>query len=459
MREEHNIDRLFQESFKDFDVDAPKNSWHNIEKRLSKKSRKKVIPLWQKLSGVAAIIAIFILVGSQWIINPSKTNKIIVDIPQDSNKSLNKTNTLSPKNINNSPTLVDESKNQKEESEISITEKFAAKSNPKIKSQKTVHKNKITSKDNINQFDDIIAYKQKSSDDVFNMTSNFGSKKLVPKPNILIKALSLKDVNSKSIKPQKKSLVEVAKEINNIKIEKKASPDKSWFIKPQVSPVFYGNLGSGNAIDPALAQNNGQGEVNMSYGINIAYKLNDKIKLRTGLNNVNLNYTTNDVLLIQSIGLSSLSNVNTDPNFKASIITDEQLNTISTGSAIGRFPSNRSEIRQKLGYLEIPMEIEYKLIDNKIDINLIGGASTFLLNNNNLDIRNSKGTITLGEANNLNNLSFSTNFAIGLDYDISKRFMLNLEPTFKYQFNTFQNGTTDFQPYFLGIYSGIVFKF
>ncbi|QTY26476.1 hypothetical protein [Flavobacterium sp. CS20] len=54
MSDQHNIDRLFQESFKDFEVDAPKSAWSGIEKRLTQKSKKRVVPLWLKLSGLCS---------------------------------------------------------------------------------------------------------------------------------------------------------------------------------------------------------------------------------------------------------------------------------------------------------------------------------------------------------------------------------------------------------------------
>jgi hypothetical protein len=65
---------------------------------------------------------------------------------------------------------------------------------------------------------------------------------------------------------------------------------------------------------------------------------------------------------------------------------------------------------------------------------------------------------SLGEAHNLNNISFSTNIGMGIDYNISPRFQWNLEPIFKYQLNTFSN-TPGVKPYNFGIYSGFSFKF
>lgn len=191
----------------------------------------------------------------------------------------------------------------------------------------------------------------------------------------------------------------------------------------------------------------------------MGYQLNKKFKIRTGINRVNVSYSTNDVFLLPNTQISALSNVSTSEGFNSSVITAEQLNALEQNNQFGRQEAINSELRQTIGFIEFPVEVEYTLIDKKIGVHLIGGASTFLLNDNSLDIINVQGTSTLGEASNINNLSFSTNVALGLDYSLSKSFFLNLEPTFKYQFNTFQSGTTDFQPYFIGIYSGVTFKF
>ena len=55
MRENKNIERLFQEKFKDFEVSPPDMVWENIQEKLHPKEKKRrVIPFWFKTSGIAA---------------------------------------------------------------------------------------------------------------------------------------------------------------------------------------------------------------------------------------------------------------------------------------------------------------------------------------------------------------------------------------------------------------------
>jgi hypothetical protein len=476
-KREHDIDRLFKESFKGFNVDAPEGAWSNIEKKLAQNNSKRLIPLWQKLVGVAAIIAIIILTGSQWFISPDVNNSIVdtpnnktIDDQNIENEPVNK-KFVNPnlQNLNSNPVVnsdkIDKTSNN---SNLKLNPSEEGSSNNPILVSKNnqVVANTQTDDYNLaeNSVDNRRSHLRENSSyfenaDHANTLSSFSSETFVQNSQSKLKSDQISNNQYNFVKPKQKSLVEVAAQIEEEKNSKKDKQEKSWFIKPQISPIYYGNLGSGSAIDQNFDQNSGQGEVNVSYGLNVAYKLNEKIKIRTGVNRVNLNYNTNEVFILPSSGYSSVNNVDVAPSFQNSIINRTQLSELESMTMSIRLPSEESQLQQQLGFIEVPMEVEYKLVDKAIDVNIIGGASTLLLNNNSIDIQTGNDSTFLGEANNVNNLSFSTNFAIGLGYDISEKLSLNLEPTFKYQFNTFQSGTSDFQPYFIGVYSGIAFKF
>jgi Leucine-rich repeat (LRR) protein len=119
----------------------------------------------------------------------------------------------------------------------------------------------------------------------------------------------------------------------------------------------------------------------------------------------------------------------------------------------------QGSINQRFGYIEVPFEISYKLVDKKIGVEIISGLSTLFLNNNQVSIVSSGLTTILGEANNLNKIHFSTNIGLGVKYNFWKSFEANIEPTFKYQINTFSNDSGGFKPYFVGLYSGISYNF
>ena len=201
----------------------------------------------------------------------------------------------------------------------------------------------------------------------------------------------------------------------------------------------------------------------MSYGIRASYAINNKFTVRSGINKVNLGYNTNDVIIFETIGLNhrvQLQNVNSASNSNSntpiSIISAESLNNLSSND----FSNSTYSINQALGYIEIPLELQYNLSDKKLKINLIGGFSSLFLNDNEIYSESANGNRTfLGEANNINKTSYSANFGFGFNYHISKKIDLNLEPMFKYQINTFKNTSGNFTPFFIGVYTGFAIKF
>ncbi|HMQ43050.1 MAG TPA: hypothetical protein PKC63_01715, partial [Mariniflexile sp.] len=163
----------------------------------------------------------------------------------------------------------------------------------------------------------------------------------------------------------------------------------------------------------------------------------------------------------QSVGVSSskrtLKNLDARPSSSAntSIISGESLNGKSELLA-----TTSTSINQALGYIEVPLELQYALVNKKLGINLIGGFSSFFLSDNKIYSEAEGGGKTfLGEANNINNVSYSANFGVGFNYQVSKKIDLNVEPMFKYQINTFSNTSGDFSPYFIGVYTGFAIKF
>ena len=75
MKDKKHIDRLFEEGFKNFEASPSPKVWDNIQARLNEqKKERNVIPIWWKLAGVAALIALLFLAGTVFF--KSQTNSI-----------------------------------------------------------------------------------------------------------------------------------------------------------------------------------------------------------------------------------------------------------------------------------------------------------------------------------------------------------------------------------------------
>ena len=170
-------------------------------------------------------------------------------------------------------------------------------------------------------------------------------------------------------------------------------------------------------------------------------------------------YNTNDIVYYASLNPTVRSENSAGYSAKGSSIVVENYsatNVLSLNSIQEKTPGH---ISQTMGFIEVPVEVSYKLLDRKFGIEIVGGMSTMFLNENNLSVVSNGMQASMGKADNLNDVSFTSNIGLGFKYKFWKSFEANVEPKFKYQLNTFSDDTNGFKPYFIGIYSGINFSF
>ena len=199
----------------------------------------------------------------------------------------------------------------------------------------------------------------------------------------------------------------------------------------------------------------------MSYGVSASYSINKKLSIRSGVNLLKISYDTENILALQS--LSSNASAQNFRYIKLNSVSNVMFlnaNNVSLVHVPNELATDlKAQLNQELGFVEIPLELKYNFIDKKIGINMISGFSFLFLSDNNVySVVNDDKTL-LGEATNIKNTSFSANFGLGFDYNISKSINLNIDPIFKYQINTFNDTSGDFKPYVIGIYSGVNIKF
>jgi len=276
------------------------------------------------------------------------------------------------------------------------------------------------------------------------------------------------DINEE--KPnEKKSIFDAIEEDKKDAIAKEEDNDvQSWEVTPNFGPVFYNSLGQGSSIDPSFSDNTQSGEVNFSYGVQVSYNINDRLSVRSGVNNVKLGYTTGGIELATGPVAIALRSI--DYGGRSVVLTafdSGTLNNLPPSQGDGdpfanltpKSTSGNAELIQNLSYYEVPLELKYALINNRFGVNVIGGLSTLFLDDNEVSVRDGEFRDVLGPANNLNSVSFSTNVGVGFDYKINKRLKFNVEPMFKYQLNPYTDSSVDFKPYFIGVYGGLSFKF
>ncbi|TDI72456.1 MAG: hypothetical protein E2O86_00060 [Bacteroidetes bacterium] len=536
MSEKKHIDELFKEPLQNFEAAPSPEVWNSIQAAMKKeKDDRKVIPLWWKLGGVAAVLALLLTVGNM-IFNPSDgdLNTTIVS-EEDNNTHLNE-DSSTPLEDNLNKEAISSENNSEEQIEGDVEKSFVEKESSKtlndrikhpsqnnlkaVTVEKEIENNNLPKRDNLIKKDksvDVMTKKEavatisekkntlKNDSEVENTDdteiearhpvinkgvsagiaknvsegvvkisekTDISNKKEIGKVSETISGVdnAKDDTDINEEKPnEKKSIFDAIEEDKKDAIAKEEDNDvQSWEVTPHFGPVFYNSLGQGSSIDPSFSDNTQSGEVNFSYGVQVSYNINDRLSVRSGVNNVKLGYTTGGIELATGPVAIALRSI--DYGGRSVVLTafdSGTLNNLPPSQGDGdpfanltpKSTSGNAELIQNLSYYEVPLELKYALINNRFGVNVIGGFSTLFLDDNEVSVRDGEFRDVLGPANNLNSVSFSTNVGVGFDYKINKRLKFNVEPMFKYQLNPYTDSSVDFKPYFIGVYGGLSFKF
>ena len=480
MKENKNIDRLFQEQFRGFEETPNNQVWLNIEAELKKDKKRKLIPLWFKCSGIAAafILGLFTLNMNQTF-NSKTENRIVLDtkISRDSSNKKQIYPKNSSKKTQNEVQIVSNSKQISKSKKEIIYSNFSKTitkdekdSNPYDSSKVLVYQKKnpnnaevFLTKSNLSLNQS--ATNESNKNQLLNVEKNSvtNSNSLATAPNQTLEKKDRKD-NEESKKqvstnPELPNELEEILKAKSVQKNTVASNSKNkWHIAPNVGPVYLNSNSGGSPIDEQLSDYEKKSEKSISFGIGVHYTVGKKIVIRSGINKVVLAYNTNNVLYSTGLTANNLSNIEYSSNNAVKFVNERSYGLLTTSEKEIQ-NTTTGNLNQKMGYYELPMEVSYAILDKKFGINIIGGFSTLLLNENTISLESSQSNIVLGEAKNLSQVHFSSNVGLGFKYQITKSFLINVEPMVKYQLNTFSNNSGDFKPLFIGLYSGISYGF
>ena len=476
MNDKKNIDRLFQERFKDFEEIPPPQAWENIQHALKKKEKnRKVIPFWLKRSGLAAAFLLG-LVLLQTVSNDNNDfqNDFTTTPKTVKNSADKKDSTLStnPKVNNpavvkkNLPVVVNIIKTAKKDEKNTIHHHRFKSNTHQEKNQNAAFvyfkKNnpsvKKSIKNNQNQIDHQLVDNNSLENEPKPMHNllyePFGESDAANQPNTTI---AIAEVQNTADKPNE--LEKILQEQKNPTPETLlAKPKNKWQIMPKVAAMYMPVNSSGSAIDPQFSENQKTPQNSLSYGLGVHYAFSKRLALRGGINRFLVGYNTNNVVYSTGLVNNNLTNIRYSSKAFIEIKNNASLNALSPSEKALQ-KSSTGAINQKMGYYEIPMEISYVVLDKKISIDVIGGFSTLFLNQNKISLISTETNINLGEAKNLSPIHFSTNVGLGFRYKMAKAFQINIEPMLKYQINTFSSNSGAFKPMFIGLYSGVSYNF
>ncbi|WOI22295.1 outer membrane beta-barrel protein [Nonlabens ulvanivorans] len=539
MSDKKNIDRLFQERFKDFEAAPPMAAWDNIEKKLDGKKPVAVFPLWIKWIGIAAGIALLTTLAyngySSFKNNTEVDQQIVTEINDvNSNSSdeetldraVNKDNLFHKNNaddnlvldnpssntVSNTDLITSDDKllNEADKTNVAHSGTTASNSDKAIIGKDASQKATINNSSSVNQKTSYTTTSgnQPSSDNINRVKNKaiknadetrFAINQSTKRPYIAINATNSnehsqnsasntaqsenKDGQVKTALPSNtdiaattipqdstltgKSLEDAVAQQEEDENEKDADaiPFKKWNASSVIAPIYSSTMG-GSSIDREFADNNKAAGLNLSYGVNVGYNLSSRLSVRTGVHKVNLSYTTNDIVYGVTVQPGDVQLLSVNSYDRNAVSNPGAVSTADLGSSFSQeflsdntFTGFQGEISQRLGYLEVPLELKYKLLDRKLSVNVMGGLSALFLTDNSIAVTNNTSKLELGEDDNFNSFNHSANFGLGIDYLFTDQLGITVEPMFKYQLNALKENTADFKPFNVGIYSGITYRF
>lgn len=445
--DQHIKDKLSQPQL------PPLDAWKNIQEKLDEKEKKKrIIPLFYWIGSTAAClvagISIYYFNQNDAVnVNHTPTNEVV------------KTKSTSKESIKKDWNNIEHTNEKSFDNKIVSSVKKSSKSNQKTIQSSSSYFENIIGESTLfsntipNQKEDkTLELSQKNSTQKDNFVQNNSS--INPKNEV-----SEKETNPKILEEKPLELVLQEEEKKKEKVEiKQKSPllTISSYINP--TKVLESKSILANEFNDYNIKNN----ITVAYGAKVSVRLNDKINVRSGIAKVELEQNTTNINSGINTGVYALSasmpkssnNITYHSNIR--VVGDNTSHTTMT-----MLSSETNTMEQKVHYIEVPLEIEYKLASfDKFNLLATAGGSYYVVTKNTISLAdvNTRSQYKLGEASNLNDMSYSANAGVKLEYNLSNKSSINLEPNYRYMLNPLKNVDAK-NPSLLGLNIGFSIKF
>lgn len=465
-----NIDELFRDDLKNLTPEMPEGMWERIAEKIPSRKRRLIPIIWKIAAGAAIVIA-----------TGSIATYFIVSQPD--NKSYTESNNLKivlPETNQNEAPVVATEKN------IATTQKKNAIYKP-VEAKAVVPKNQTEA-----LFSENVIVDQTQPQETIDSENESITKEQTPETIIIASEQNLQQetnlTNQETVSETVSNNEILANNIAEFEEYQEEKSDTKWLIGSQAGPQYtYRNISSETYSSSALAEKNEteNGVVAYAGGINIEVQSKGRFSIQSGIyySKIGTEFVaTRNVQ--QTLVENSLAQpgdkdkvfVTTSvsyrfPNSSAKIVTTSS-NTSSeyTNQPLGsdeifepEISSNNSSYLPTFRYqeyLEIPLIAKYAIINKKVGMQVLGGFSTNILVNNTGMIKDpdfgDQGIL----ADDINSISFSSTFGLGMSYAISSKINMSIEPQFKYFLSKQQyDSNVDIHPYSIGVFTGVKYLF
>jgi hypothetical protein len=254
---------------------------------------------------------------------------------------------------------------------------------------------------------------------------------------------------------------------------------KNWSVAALASPTYYSKSGSGGSDVFSQYTSSEKPAVSYTGGVSFSYKLSKRFSIQSGMYYSSVGQVLEGVKTYT--GFAQYQTSKGGANFtvvtsNGLVLTKNNDVYLTATNSSGRVQTNYtkdifdpkqaalkaagSNLRQNFNYIEVPVLLRYKVIDKALDFNLVGGVSYNLLVNNNVFTIVDGSKYSVGETDDLNHVILSSSVGMGMEYSLTQNLSLNLEPTLRYYLSPFSGTTsTNVHPYSFGVFSGISYRF
>jgi len=459
MKHKKDIGKLIKERLVNAEIEPREALWTSIEKTLDKKKKERDGTIWFWSS----ILVLLTIIFGFYLLNNSEKNNAEVPL---SNTEITIKKESDVKNNNPSKVILENTSHdehlktissrtfemgkkntQKTTRENSSSDMHISTTQNKISSTKANKKFSIQNGNLVstNSADKIKDASKKKRGSIPSSTKNLDREKGLIEKIEEEETIVIEDsTKSKSKLPKETPITDV------IKKKKKDDSNTSWLVSVHASPTMFGYLNKNLPFDEGLAEGQSKSAISFSYAALVNIPINEKFTFRLGFRNTRLKFNVKEART--PILENEVPAILNDPAI------ERNSNQVSNTFFESISPPNNFEINQDFSYQEIPFEFLYKISDSNIKIDAIAGLSGMVLKRNNITIANGTEDNSIGSGAYLKKFAFSTSIGLGFRYHLSERVRIDLEPTLKYQFGSFEKDFKNLQPYILNLNMGTTIK-
>jgi len=463
-RRKNKTDQAFRDQLRHFKAAPPEQVWNGIDAALFSEKRKRKV-FW--LSRIAASIAILLALGTTWILLREQPETQMAT--RENQEAGTSEEAGIPEEVGKTKAVVPDSREVEPEIDGEINDRATG-------TELIVRETEVILTD--------AKYAENTEEVPVGRPYLAQLQTVLPRSatgletNVAVPGNLLAVNNDPPAAPDESGGIDVFDEWSDEKI---ASFDK-WGVGTQVSPIYsYRNLAASGASAPSTSYYNDveEGVVSYAGGVNVHYAPLKRLSVQSGLYYSNMGMKVGNAYYASVDNKLSLfdetSSMQASINNSTGIIETEQgldyAVTANSGPQAGwelasqylranTMDAPEGEILQQFQYLELPLILRYKVIDRRLGFHFLGGLSSNFLVGNSAYYQDGENKEYIGATGNLKPVNYSSVVGLGVDYSISRRFHINIEPTFRYYLNSINTGSfIKSHPYTIGFYTGLLYTF